>query len=117
MSVMNFYLNKGYTPVVKTYTINGAGTVVVWTPVTGSKIVLTQLVLASNLAGSTTFYFGATTGDPLRVVQFNHAGSATVNMELLADANIYDRTLVANSKAPGTDGICITATGFEIPST
>lgn len=117
MSSSEFFLNKGYTPVFKTYTLNGTGTAIVWTPVSGKKIVLTDLILASNLAGSTSFYFGATTGDPLLVATFNHGGSATINAKFLADANIYDRTLVANSKAPGTDGIQITAVGFEIPST
>ena len=115
MSATEYYLKKGFTPVFKTTTLHGTGTATVWTPTTSTKIVLTQLIIATNLVGSTAFYFGNLAGT--KIVQFNHGGSTTISTELLADAEIYDRTLVANSLAPGTDGIKITAIGFEIPLT
>lgn len=113
MSVHSFYLEKGFTPTWKTVAFDGAGTITVWTPRTSTRIVLTKLVVASTLAGSTAFYFGNLAGD--KIIEFRHGGSATVGEEVLADSNTYDRTLVANSVAPGTDGVKVTAFGFEIP--
>ena len=113
MSATEFYLNQGYTPTWKTVSFNGIGTVTVWTPRTSTKIVLTQLSVATNLAGSTAFYFGNLAGD--KIVQFNNAASGFVEMELLADSGTSDRTLVGNSSGMGTDGVKVTALGFEIP--
>lgn len=114
MSATQFYLSQGYTPTWKVVTLNGIGTVTVWTPRASTKIVLTQLSVASNLAGSTAFYFGNLAGD--KIIQFNNAASSYINVELLADSGVYDRTLVANSTGMGTDGVKITAFGFEIPT-
>lgn len=114
MSATQFYLNQGYTPTWKTVTFDGAGTITVWTPRSSTKIVLTQLVVASNLGGSSAFYFGNLAGT--KIVQFNHAASSAVSIELLADSGTYDRTLVGNVSAAGTDGVKVTAVGFEIPT-
>ena len=113
MSASDYYLNKGFTPTFKTVSFGGAGTITVWTPRASTKIVLTQLVVASNLGGSSAFYFGNLAGT--KIVQFNHAASSVISTELLADAEIYDRTLVGNVSAAGTDGVKVTAIGFEIP--
>ena len=112
MSATNFYLEHGYTPVVKTASFAGAGTITVWTPRTSTRIVVTDFVVAATLAGSTAFYFGNLAGT--KIVEFRHAGSATVAVSLLADSGTYDRTLVANSVNPGTDGVKVTVAGFEI---
>ena len=113
MSATHYFLSKGYTPTFKTISFDSAGTLTLWTPSASTRIVLTGLVVASTLAGSTAFYFGNLAGT--KIVEFRHGGSSTVTLELLADANIYDRTLVANSVDPGTDGVKVTAFGFEIP--
>lgn len=112
MSALNFYLAKGLTPTWKTVSFDGAGTITVWTPRSSTRIVLTHLAVASTLAGSTAFYFGNLAGD--KIIEFRHGGSSTVTMELLADSGVYDRLLVANSVAPGSDGVKITAMGFEM---
>lgn len=114
MSAEQFYLAQGYTPTFKTVSFNGAGTVTVWTPRASTKIVLTKLSVATNLAGSTAFYFGNLAGE--KIVQFNNAASGFVEMSLLADSNTYDRTLVGNSSGMGTDGVKVSAFGFEIPT-
>lgn len=113
MSVNEYYLSRGYTPTWKVVTFDGAGTATVWTPRTSTRIVLTQLVVASNLGGSSAFYFGNLAGT--KIVQFNHAASSVISTELLADSGTYDRTLVGNVSAAGTDGVKVTAFGFEIP--
>ena len=113
MSVHEFYLKQGGTPTWKTLAFDGVGTLTVWTPRTSTRIVLTEIVVASTLVGSTAFYFGNLAGD--KIVEFRHGGSTTVSLSLLADSNTYDRILVANSVAPGTDGVKISVFGFELP--
>ena len=113
MSATDFYLSKGFTPTWKVVTLNAVGTATVWTPRTSTRIVLTQLSVASNLVGSCAFYFGNLAGD--KIIQFNTAASSYINVDLLADSGVYDRVLFANALAPGTDGVKITAFGFEIP--
>ena len=114
MSATDFYLNKGFTPTFKTVSFNAVGTITVWTPRTSTRIVLTELHVASINPGSTAFYYGNLAGQ--KIVEFHHGGSAYINAPIHADSNIMDRTLVANSVAPGTDGVKITAVGFEIPT-
>ena len=112
MSATQFYLDKGFTPTWKTVTISGAGTVTVWTPRASTRIVLTQLVMATNLVCSSAFYFGNLAGE--KIVQFQHLGSSTLSAELLADSGTSDRTLVGNVSNGTGDGFKITALGFEI---
>lgn len=83
-----------------------------WTPRASTRIVLTELHIASTLAGSTAFYFGNLAGQ--KIIEFRHGGSASIDAQIHADSNTSDRTLVANSVAPGTDGVKVTAVGFEI---
>lgn len=113
MSANEFYLNKGFTPTWKAVSFDGVGTLTVWTPRTSTRIVLTQLLYAATLAGSSALYWGNLAGD--KILEFRHGGSYTVNFDILVDSGTMDRTLVANSLAPGTDGVKITAFGFEIP--
>ena len=112
MSATEFYLNKGFTPTFKTVSFDAVGTITVWTPRTSTRIVLTQLVVASDLANSIAFYFGNLAGT--KIVQFNIAASSQVAIDLLADCETIDRTLVANTRVSGTDGVKITAVGFEL---
>lgn len=114
MAAEQFYLAQGYTPTFKTVSFNGAGTVTVWTPRSSTKIVLTKLSVATTLAGTTAFYFGNLAGE--KIVQFTNAGSGYIEADILADSNTYDRTLVGNSSGMGTDGVKVTAYGFEIPT-
>ena len=113
MSAYDYYLSQGYTPTWKVASFNGVGTITVWTPRTSTRIVLTQLNVATNLATSVAFYYGNLAGD--KIIQFNVAASAFVVSDILADSGTYDRTLVANVVASGTDGVKVTAVGFEIP--
>ena len=113
MSIIDFYLDKGYTPTWKTASFDAVGTITVWTPRTSTRIVLTQLVVSSDVATSVAFYFGNLAGT--KITQVNVLASSFVSVPLLADSDIYDRTLVANTRATGTDGVKITVFGFEIP--
>lgn len=114
MSATSFFLQSGFTPTWKTVALDAASTVTVWTPRTSTRIVLTQVTVASDLANSVAFYFGNLAGD--KIIQVNVAASSYVSTELLADSNRSDRTLVANARVSGTDGVKISAFGFEIPT-
>lgn len=57
MSAINFYLSKGYTPLTKSVIISGLGTVSVWVPPSDKRVVITDVSLSSNLAGTIAFYF------------------------------------------------------------
>jgi len=112
MSATEFYLNKGFTPTWKTASFDEVGTITIWTPRASTRIVLTQLVVASDLATSAAFYFGNLAGN--KIVQFNISASSNVSLDLLADSDILDRTLVGNVRTSGTDGVKVTVFGFEI---
>lgn len=114
MSAADFYLNQGYTPTWKTVTVSSTSTATVWTPRTSTKIVLTQLHLATNLACSSAFYYGNLAGQ--KILQYNHAASSAVSLDLLADSNTYDRELFVSLSNSTGDGFKITAMGFEIPT-
>mgnify|MGYP001607788181 FL=1 len=114
MSV-NFFLEKGYTPLTKSVLVNEAGTVTVWTPTTSAKVVLTGFAVSSNLAGSVSLYWGNLAGT--RIFQGYVTGSGTITSPatFLSDSNVYDRTLHFTSTVSGTGGHAVNLQGFEIP--
>ena len=87
-----------------------------WTPRSGNRFVLTGLTIASNAAGTFTFYIGTTTSGPEKVAQFTLAASATIApvfgpIESTAKGYI----LYGRPASSGTDGFNILATGWEDP--
>lgn len=115
MSAFEAYLNKGYTPANKSVGINGSDTVAVWTPTTSTRIVVTDVSLACNSAGTIAFYWGNLAGSV--IAQFARTGSTQINPVIGAwESTMYDRVLFAKAGgAVGTDGIVVNLTGFEIP--
>ena len=57
MSAINFYLSKGYTPLTKSIIVSGLNTIAVWVPPSDKRVVVTDMSLSSNLAGTIAFYF------------------------------------------------------------
>lgn len=114
MSAIEFFLDKGYTPVFRHVSTAGAGTVTVWTPTTSTRLVLTNLTVASNLGGTVLFTLGNLAGT--KVFEFNVGGSSTVSPTIGAiESTMYDRSLFAAVSGGGTEGFKITAVGFELP--
>lgn len=114
MSAFEAYLNRGYTPVNKTVAVNGADTIAVWTPTTSTRVVVTNLAVARNLAGTFAFYWGNLAGS--KVAEFFNSGTAVVNPAIGAwESTMYDRVLFFKGGQSATDGTVVNLTGFEIP--
>ena len=115
MSAIEFYLNKGFTPVNKTVTLSGLGTAAVWTPSTSTRVSVTNLAISANNAGTIAFYWGNLAGS--KISEFLFAGSSNVSPMIgVWEGTMYDREIFAKlGGASATDGVRINLTGFELP--
>lgn len=115
MSAIEFYLKQGGTPLTRTTTISGLGTIAVWTPATSTRVAVTDITIASNNAGTIAFYWGNLAGD--KIAEFLLAGSITISPIIgVWEGTAYDRTLFAKLGAvSATDGFRVNLTGFELP--
>ena len=113
MSAINYYLNKGYTPVNKVSVISGLNTISVWTPVTGKRVALTGITIASNPGGTIAFYFDTTTG--YKFAEFLVGGSDTISPNIGAiESTVVSGRIFAVANPSGTDGWNVSLTGFEL---
>ena len=79
MSAINFFLDKGFTPIAKTISISGADTLAVWTPVTGKRVFVTDLSLTGGPLDSTISFFFADKQNPVaKIATFNAQASITI---------------------------------------
>ena len=113
MSAIEYFLNKGFTPLTRVTLINGVTTIAVWTPKAGHSVRVTNASISANNAGTIAFYWS---GDNTRVAEFLFAGSANISPVI----GVWEGTVVANSLeaklgASATDGVRVNLTGFEIP--
>mgnify|MGYP001558951307 CR=1 FL=1 len=114
MSEFEAYLNRGYTPVTKSVSVNGADTIAVWTPTTSTRVVVTNIAVARNFAGTFAFYWGNLAGS--KIAEFTNSGTAIVNPGIGAwESTMYDRILFYKQATSATDGVVVNLTGFEIP--
>jgi len=113
MSATNFYLEKGFTPMFKSVVVNESTTIAAWTPTTSTRIVITGLQVAANLASTFAFYFGNLAGT--RIFQGASTGSATVFApNIYFECPTYDRVVYFVGKPGSTDGFIVNLQGFEI---
>ena len=114
MTAIEFYLHKGFTSTNKTVVINGLDTIAVWTPTTSTRIVVTNLAISNNNAGTIAFYWGNLAGS--KVAEFIMAGSSNISPSIGNwEGTAYDRILFAKlGGASGTDGVRVNLTGFEL---
>ena len=113
MSATEHYLNQGYTPKNKTIVIQESAAVAVWTPLTSTRVVVTELGLSTNLATTVAFYWGSA-GD--KIAEFLLPGSAAIVPSIgIWEGTAYDRGLYARASIGSTDGVRVNLTGFEIP--
>lgn len=114
MSATEFYLEKGFTPTFKSVVVSESATVTVWTPSTSTRVVLTGMQIAANLAGTFTVYLGNLAGTRLFFGALT--GSTTVSHDIHFDCLTSDRTIHFTGTPGSTGGWVVNLQGFEISS-
>lgn len=113
MSAIEFYLNKGFTPLNKSTVLSGTGTQSIWTPVAGRTVTVTNVSVSTSLAGTIAFYFE----DSSKIAEFVLTGSATIAPNIGAwVSTVVSGNIFAKLVAGATDGVRVNLTGFEIPA-
>lgn len=113
MSAADFFLERGITPQNRTTAINGLDTIAVWTPTTSTRVMLTNMTISNNPAGTIAFYFGNLAGS--KFAEFVMAGSSTISPSIGAiECTAYDRVIFAKVSASASDGWRVNLTGFEL---
>lgn len=111
---IEFYLEKGFTPATRTVTISGLDTFTLWAPTTSTRIVVTNLSISNNYAGTLAFYWGNLAGS--KIAEYLLSASGNISPAIgVWEGTMYDRTLFGKAAVSGTDGIRVNATGFELP--
>lgn len=96
----------------KTTAINGANTISVWTPLTGNRVIVTDVSIASNIGGTIAFYFDNTTGN--KIAEFMLGASVTVSPTIGAwESTTVSGSIFARVGASATNGCVVNLTGFE----
>ena len=108
----DIYFARGYTPAFRFLSISSVSTVAVWTPTTSTRIVLTDLVVSSNLGGTILFSLGNLAGS--RIFEFFVGSSATISPMIGSiESTMYDRAIFASTSQSGSEGWKVTLMGFE----
>ena len=113
MSAIDFYISKGYTPVNKTTVISGPNTISVWTPITGKRVVLTDMSIASNVTGTISFYFDNDTS--YNFARFSLSASSTITPQIgCIESTTVSGAVFARTLPNASDAWYVNLTGFEI---
>ena len=113
MSALNYYLRHGYTPINKLVIIQESAAVAAWSPKTSTKVVVTDLAISNNQAGTIAFYWGNVGGD--KIAEFLLSGSSSITPSIgVWQGTAYDRSLFARTNSGATDGFRVNLTGFDI---
>ena len=113
MSAIEFYLEKGYTPVNKTVAISGPNTISVWTPASDKRVVLTDISVAANLTGTIAFYFDTNTS--YRFATYSLSASTTIAPLIgCVESTVIGGKILARTLGNASDGWYVNLTGFEI---
>ena len=115
MSAINFFLERGLTPVVKTTSISGVDTIAVWTPITGKRVVITDVTLMGGPLSSTISFFFADRQNPVaKIATFNAEASVTVSPII----GCWESTAVSGAiyarKTTTLGEMVVNLTGFEV---
>jgi hypothetical protein len=114
---MSVVFNTGaYTPAYKcVYALAPATTFTVWTPASGLRVNLTDLVISNAAAGTIALYYGSADGTvaQTKIMEFVTSGSAVIpfTFECPVSVPTPDHTIKAQSGMNGFVGI--TALGYE----
>ena len=111
MSAHEFYLGKGYTSIAKTVVVSGTNTMAVWSPLGNKRVVVTNVNISTNPAGTIAFYFEAND----KIAEFITAGSATIVPTIGSwESTTNAGKIFVKLSASQTDGTRINLTGFEL---
>jgi len=104
------------TPIYKcVYALAPATTFTLWTPATGNKVNITDLIFSNAAAGTIALYYGSSDGTVVqtKIMEFVTAGSACITFNFEAPINIptIDHTVKVRSGMNGFLGV--TALGYE----
>lgn len=113
MSATEFYLEKGFTPLAKISNINGLDTVSVWIPVTGKRVVLTNLQISTNYAGTIAFYFD-NGNDKFAEFLLNSSSTVSPTIGAIESTVVSGRIFARAGGLSGTDGWRVNLQGFEL---
>lgn len=112
----DYYLSRGYTPQTRYQRFDATDTLSIWTPTTSTRVVITGISIAANIAGTFLITWGNLAGS--RVAEFVSSGSTTITPRIgVWEGTMYDRSLFGRPSTSPTDGWKITLDGFEIPQT
>lgn len=115
MSLVDHYIRQGFPLLNKTYGMTVGGTAVVWTPKSGHRVVVTNIVISSNLTSTIAFYFD---NDNDLIAQFNLPASATITPVLSGWESTVSSGNIRAVLQTGTTGAptFINLSGFEVPA-
>lgn len=114
MSAIKFYLSKGYTPMNKNVIISGPDTLAIWTPITGKRVILTDISITANQAGTITLFL-YDPGIDNRFAIFSLAASTTIAPRIeCVEGTIVGGAIYARTLGNTTNGWNLNLTGFEI---
>lgn len=112
MSAIHHFLKRGETPITKSVVLSGTGTATVWAPATGKRVIITNLSISSNPAGTIAFYFD--NGNSL-IAGYNLPASGFIAPDIGCwESTVVSGRIFAKLSASQTDGTQINLTGFEI---
>lgn len=113
MSALSYYLSKGYTPLTKSIIISGLSTISVWVPPSDKRVVITDLSISSNLAGTIAFYFD--NGDD-RIACFTVGSSASFAPQIGAweSTVVGGRIFAKIGTTSASDAWFVNASGIEL---
>lgn len=113
MSGTEFYLSKGWTPATRTVNVSGTDTFTVWTPESTKRVIITELTVSTNAAGTIVFYFDHPS--EVRIAEFMLGASSTISPMIGAwESTVVGGKIRARTGVGLTDGWRINAVGFEL---
>lgn len=114
MSSIEFFLNKGFTTMNKSVSIDGLNTIAVWTPETGKRVYVTDASIVFGAVGATiAFYFDTTTA--YKIAEFGGAASSTISPIIGGwESTVVSGKIFARVSNSATNGCRVNLTGFEM---
>ena len=112
MSAIEFFLDRGLTPINKSVIFSGNDTVSVWIPLTGKRVIVTNASVAANIPTTIAFYFDTTTATRIAILSTD--GSTSVGPDIgcwestVASGRIFARKNTTLGEA------IVNLTGFEV---
>src|SRR3990167_10027975 len=113
MSAIEYFLNKGYTPVNKVTIVSGTDTFTIWNPDGNKRVYITDMSVSSISDGTMEIYNDH--DGPTKLAEFMLSGSAPVSPIIgCIESTIVGGNIFARTKTSATGGIRVNLTGFEL---